>query len=139
VSLSIVLVDSSIWIEFFKKSDTPVSSHLDELLSLGKVVTTGAIRAEITSGAKSLKEFDQLRDYFSALIQLPDPKDMWSRVEQFRFRLRRKGHSVSLIDLIIALAALDYEAAIWSADRDFEVIQKELPIELYQYPQLKKA
>ena len=134
VVTSLILVDTSVWIEFFRNGKSTVAYHLDELLSLNKVVMVSPIRAEILSGARNLGEFHRLKDFFLVLTHLPEPENLWAQIEEIRFRLIRKGHTVSLIDLMIALTASYYEVSLWSQDRDFEAIQREISLHLYHPP-----
>jgi predicted nucleic acid-binding protein len=48
------LVDTSVWIEYLRKTDSPTSLRLSELIEEGKeLVTTGVIRFEVLAGARS--------------------------------------------------------------------------------------
>ena len=91
-----ILVDTSIWVDFFKGGKTRKSQLLDELLEHNLVCTTNLIKAEIVGGAKSQKEFDLLRNYFNALPCLPEYPAIWEDITKYRFKLKRKGFNANI-------------------------------------------
>ncbi len=70
--MSCILVDSSIWIEFFRRPDSSVSLVLDHLLAHRLVCTTGLIKAEVVPGARSPRDFRRLSSLFDALPLAPE-------------------------------------------------------------------
>ena len=94
---ALVLVDTSVWVRFFRVANSPEASTLDTLLGVAPVATCPPIRAEVISGAPTLREFHRLRKLFDALIHLEPPAEVWWRLEEHRFALaRRHGESVIL-------------------------------------------
>jgi len=127
--LNRILVDTSGWIAFFRGEGQAVS-RIDPLLADGRVAITGPISAEVLSGARSRKEFDLLKRLLEGLEWLPEPSDLWEKVVEQRFALARKGFQASLIDLTIALSALEAGDALMTRDRGFSKIQDLVPFEL---------
>lgn len=130
--LALVLVDTSVWIRFFRAATSPEAKALDALLSVAPVATCAPIRAEVLSGATTQREFHRLRKLFEALIQLELPTDLWSRIEESRFALARRGHQASLVDLMIALTAHAHHAALWTLDDDFKHLAAIVPVSWYR-------
>lgn len=62
-----ILIDTSVWIDFLKKKPTPQVQRLRELLSQQQAAITPVIYQEILQGAKSPDDFLRLRDYFRSL------------------------------------------------------------------------
>src|SRR3990172_10027355 len=89
--MSRILVDSSIWIEFFRRPDAPVSVVLDQLLAHRLVCTTGLIKAEVVPGAQSPRDFRRLRSLFNALPSAPEREGFWTHLTRFRYRLHVNG------------------------------------------------
>lgn len=122
--MSRVLVDTSIWVDYFRKGDScPDTPLLGRLLKDGLVCVNGLIRAELLSGTASRREFDALETGLSALTFLDDPPGQWEEVAQARFRLARKGFSASIADLLVAVCAARHQKALWTRDRAFEKIR----------------
>ena len=128
----LVLVDTSVWIRFFRDGNSPEGEALDTLLSVAAAATCAPIRAEVLSGAPSQREFQRLRHLFDALVALEPPQHVWQRIEEHRFALLRRGHRVSLVDLWIALTAQAHGSSLWTLDEDFRRISAIVPIRWYQ-------
>ena len=123
-----MLVDTSVWIKFFRAPHSLEAQVLDVLLSAGPVATCAPIRAEVVSGAQTRREFDRLRELFDGLIDLEPPDDLWPRIEERRFELAKRGEATSLIDLTIVLTAHAHHAALWTLDRDFSRMTTVIPV-----------
>lgn len=117
-----VLVDTSVWVDFARRGDGGRAQDLRGLLDNGEVSTCGPVVAELLAGAEG-----EVAERISAtLASLPwaglDP-EVWREVGSAAQRLRRMGRTTSLTDLVIAFAAARAEHALWSFDADFERIQ----------------
>ncbi len=132
-----ILVDSSVWVKFFRTGRAPEAIHLEGLIQAAAVKTCAPVRAEVLSGAPTLKERTRLRELFDAVDLLELPVDIWERVEEARFHLARKGRQTSLVDLMIAATALAHEAPLWTLDDDFVPIRDALPFPRY-LPELSR-
>lgn len=132
--MSRILVDSSVWVEMFRKEDSPAVAALRKFLQDGLVCINGLIRAEILSGATSLRDYRRLEDGLSALTPLPDPPELWDLVAKARYRLARRGFQASIADLIIAISASYYGKALFTLDHSFSRIKAVLPFELIETP-----
>lgn len=127
-----VLVDTSIWIDFFHVGHSPQALHLDELLQTRAILTCDPIRTEVCSGARTAHERSRLHELFRAVSSLTPPPDLWARIEEARFTLARRGHQTSLIDLMIAATAAHHHVPLWTLDRDFEAIRHAIEFQKYR-------
>jgi len=127
--LSDVLADSSAWIAFLR-GDAAAVHRIDPLLADGRVAIAGAIYAEVLSGTASRSEFDLLSGLLRGLEWLPEPRDLWERVAEARFALARRGFQAAIVDLVIALCALEARHTLLTRDRDFTRIRTVVPFEL---------
>ena len=127
--MSLALVDTSVWIDFFR-GDRVAVDRLDPLLVAGEVGMCGPVLAEVLSGAPSYAEWKRLERLLGALDWLPLPLDVWRRAAEARFNLARRGTQAALVDLLIALVAIEADAALHTRDRDFERIAEVLPLRL---------
>ena len=115
--MSIVLVDTSIWIDFFSSPDLPESIVVDELLADGLVCTTGLIKAEVVPVARTAGEYRQLREFFDALPLVAEGDGFWEDAIRYQYLLKRGGvYKVSIPDLVIATVALRNDKAIYTKD-----------------------
>jgi predicted nucleic acid-binding protein len=127
--VSDVLVDSSVWIDFFRGERKAVA-RLDPLLRDDRAAVAGPIVAEVTSGARTPVVFQQLRSRFAALTMLQAPSDVWDRAAHARFSLARGGTQVHLVDLLIALTASHASHTLLTRDRDFLAIARAVPVDV---------
>lgn len=126
-----VLVDASVWVHFFRSGQTKESLHLDRLLEVRSVRTCAPIRAEVISGARTERERRHLKEWFGAVDLLELPENLWERVEESRFRLARRGHQASIVDLIIACTADHHRVPLWTLDEDFLGIHRVIGFSRY--------
>ena len=127
--MSDTLVDTSAWVAFLR-GDSVAVRRIDPLLADGRVAVTGPIIAEIVSGARTREAFDLLKRLLHSLDRLPEPASLWDRISEHRFSLARQGYQASLIDLAIAVAALDAGHTLLTRDLDFRRIQTVVPAEV---------
>lgn len=127
--MSDTLIDTSAWIAFFR-GDPVAVRRVDRLLADGRAAITGPVLAEVLSGAPTRATFQMLERLLHGLERLPEPDAVWDRVAEHRFTLARRGYQASLIDLTIALTALDTDHTLLTRDRDFRRIQAVVPATL---------
>lgn len=127
--MSDVLVDSSVWIDFFR-GDPGAVARLDSLLEDDRVAICGPVVAEVSSGARTATVFRELGARLGALPMLATPTDLWERVAGARFALARRGTQAHLIDLAIAITASEAGHSLLTRDRDFSTISEVVPFEI---------
>jgi len=130
--VSDVLVDSSVWIDFFR-GQAPAVSRVDALLADDRVATTEMIVAEIVSGARTRADFDALREHLAALPRLTGPPDLWGCVAETRFALARQGVQAHLVGLAIAITAAGAGHRLLTRDRDFVPIARATSLDLDRF------
>ena len=133
----LVLVDTSVWVRFFREATSLESRVLDGLLAVGPVATCPPIRTETISGAPTKREYERLRQLFDALTNLELPAGVWRTVEASRFGLARQGIQASVVDVLIAVTAHAHRAALWTLDEDFTRIANVVPLTRF-HPQATK-
>ena len=127
--MSELLVDSSVWIDFFRGAPNVVR-RMDAAVDQDQGAVCGPIVAEVLSGTRTRADFARVREAFEGLALLPEPIDAWPRVGEARFALARRGTQAALIDVLIALTAADTSHALLTRDADFRRIAAVIPIEL---------
>jgi len=133
--VSDILVDTSVWLEFFRVKDSPYGEALDRLLEEERVCTANLVKAEIIPGARTPRQFRELKEYFNALPLAREPASLWEDITEAQFRLKRGGiNGISIPDLIIAVVAKANGKALFTKDSDFRRIHRVLPLELIESP-----
>ena len=130
--MSLVLADSSVWIELLRRGRSSVADDLRGLLKNKLICTHGVVRAELLTGAVSDEDFKGMEIGLLALPHLEDPPEVWAKVSWARYRLARKGHRATMSDLLLAVAASHHRRPLFTLDAAFERIRTVLPFELYK-------
>jgi predicted nucleic acid-binding protein len=108
-----------VWIEFFRGRDQAVVTELRRLLDADRVALPAPVRLELISGARRA-EGVRLGRLLSALPLLVPAPTLWTKLETWVQRAKRAGQRFGAMDLLIAGIADDHDAAVWSADTDFQ-------------------
>ena len=118
-----ILVDTSVWVAYFRGADSRLVDRLRALLEENQVALALPVRLEILSGAAT-KELIQLHHVLAALPLLVPSNATWHRVESWIEKAVSKGERFGVADLLVAALAADRDMPLWSLDRDFERMQK---------------
>ena len=119
--MSVVVVDTSVWIDFFRgrSADT-----LEQALAAGTAVLPPLVVAELISGARRPAEQSAIADLIQSIPVHWTPLVHWIHVGQLRRRLGEKGLSVSTPDAHVAQCALEGSALLLARDAIFKRIAK---------------
>lgn len=117
-----IIVDTTIWIEFFRKPESTVSSRLKDLLRQRRVLMTGMVLSEIVQGVKDPREAKLVLSSFAKLPYSEMTKERWQQAGEISASLRRKGTTLPLSDLIIASCALAEGCEVYTLDPHFKKI-----------------
>ena len=123
-----VLVDSSVWIDYFRGSEGSV--RLDYLIEDNLVVVNDLILAEIIP-ALQIKRQSKLIDLMRQ-IACPALHVDWDDLIQKQITCLRNGiHRIGIPDLMIAQHAIQNHLELYSLDKHFQLLAKHIPLELY--------
>ena len=117
-----ILVDSSVWIDYFNGARTPRTDKLDTLLGLESLVIGDLILAEVLQGFASESDFAHAKSLLTSLIvvELGGTKIAVQAANNFRL-LRKCGITVrKTIDMIIATYCIETGLQLLHGDRDFD-------------------
>ncbi|UCH92546.1 MAG: PIN domain nuclease [Candidatus Aminicenantes bacterium] len=124
-----ILVDSSVWADFFNGYPSPEEIKLKTLLDTrADIAITGIIASEVLSGFKDEKTFEEVKDTFLQLPQTQINLNSHILAAKMYRNLRSKGITIrSIIDCLIAIIAIEDNLLLLHKDRDFEMIGKHYP------------
>jgi predicted nucleic acid-binding protein len=125
-----ILVDTSVWIEFFRGRDRNVVSRLRAEHDLDAVGLPAPVRIELLSGARA-KGVPRLQRALSALPTFYPTRDTWNQIERWAMRSAALGHRFGVSDLLIAALAAERGAQLWSLDGDFRQMAKLRFVKLF--------
>ena len=123
-----ILVDSSVWIDYFRGRASPQTDLLDTLLGKEPLAVGDLILAEVLQGFISDREFNQARRLMTSLtvIELGGREVAIQAAKNFR-TLRSLGVTVrKTIDVVIATRCINNEMPLLFGDRDFDPFVQHL-------------
>jgi predicted nucleic acid-binding protein len=123
-----ILVDTSVWIDYFKGISAPHTDLLDYELQHNRVIMGDLIMTELLQGFRADREYHTAK----SLIDTLEYRDMAGRkialkaAENFRF-LRKRGITIrKTIDVIIASFCIENWLPLLHHDGDFDRMEKPL-------------
>ncbi len=123
-----IVVDSSVWIDYFTGNDTPEADHLDSLLGQELIAIGDLVLAEVLQGFRADKDFRKARDLLLSLhvVNMLDTTIALKSAGNFR-ALRKMGLTVrKTVDSIIATFCIENQLSLLQSDKDFQPFQKYL-------------
>jgi predicted nucleic acid-binding protein len=130
-----VLVDTSVWIDFFNNLHTREVAQLDFLLRENKrVCICPTILQEILQGLEAAKFYDRVKDNFlTQEILICEPVHAAVKSAELYQLLRKKGVTIRKSnDCLIAYHALHFNAEVLQKDRDFKFIAQYTGLKISQ-------
>jgi len=122
----IVLVDTSVWIDYFSGRSVSHVAALEQSLHAGDdCCVCGLILTEVLQGIRSDVHYRKAKNYFRSLLFLPMGYTTFVRAAEIYRALRRKGVTVRRpVDCMIAATAIEHDVLLLHNDRDFDPIEK---------------
>src|SRR5665213_2766379 len=123
-----ILVDSSVWIDYFRGTQTPQTDKLDTLLGVEPVATGDLVLAEVLQGFRSDRDFNQGRKLLTGLpiIELAGKDIAIQAAKNFR-ALRAQGVTIrKTIDTLVATSCIENDLPLLYSDKDFDPFVKHL-------------
>ena len=124
-----VLVDTSVWIDFFRSSSD--SKSLDMLIDENLIVSNEIVLAELLPYLKIKKQtkvIELLHEIKKTQLDIN-----WKEIIEFQVKCLESGaNGIGIPDLIIAQNAKQNGSRIYSSDKHFRLLNKVLSIDLYK-------
>lgn len=121
-----VLVDTTVWIDFFRDRSEPHVVALQKMIEGDDdLCVCGVIFAEVLQGIRSDADYRKTKEYFDALILLPMHQMTFVRAADIYRTLRKKGITIRKpVDCMIASVAIEHDLPLLHNDREFDQIAK---------------
>lgn len=123
-----ILVDSSVWIDYFRGAGTPEANRLDRLLEEEPLATGDLVLTEVLQEFGSDRDFEQARTLFTSLLVIDlGGREIGIMAAQNYRKLRMLGITIrKTIDTVIATRCIEDELTLLYSDRDFDPFVKHL-------------
>ena len=130
-----ILVDTSVLIDFFKGRKNNPCQKLELILNQGLPFGINSfIFQEVLQGAKSDKEYRTLKKYLESqrFYNLNDPVDSFAKAARIYFDCQKRGVTIrSTIDCLIAQTALEHDLFLLHNDTDFDAMASVIRLKIY--------
>ncbi|THF64021.1 PIN domain nuclease [Pseudothauera nasutitermitis] len=123
-----ILVDSSVWIDYFRGVPTPQTEKLDALLGVELIAIGDLILTEVLQGFSNERDFNQARKLMTSLelVELGGQDIAIQAARNYRI-LRSMGITVrKTIDTVIATRCIESALPLLYSDRDFDPFVEHL-------------
>jgi hypothetical protein len=124
----VLLVDTSVWIEFFR---TPRGVDLESLAETEELVTCLPVIQEVLQGFRDERAYRKARDALLMLpvVESPMSADVFVEAANLYRRARHAGVTVrSSVDCLIAICGLRHDLEVYHRDRDYDALGRVVPL-----------
>ena len=128
-----ILVDSSVWIDFFSSRPRAGGAELRRMIQEDEpFAITGVVVAEVLQGL--VRDASSIESYLSQWEMLePLGFETYRSAAAIYRRARSKGVTLTTIDTLIAAIALEHGATVFTLDHDFSRIARLTGLNLYRF------
>ena len=116
-----VLIDTSVWVDFFR-GKANIVKPVKMLIVSNQAVLCGVVISEIVQGIKAVKEQQIVKEAFRGIPYIEMNRTCWEEAGNIALKLRERGKIVPLTDIFMATLAIHYELEIFTFDKHFELI-----------------
>lgn len=127
-----IIVDSSIWIDYFNGKITPQTDWLDSSLGNTPIVVGDLILTEVLQGFQNDKDFRVAKDLLWGMPFMAMGGRVLALQSAMNYRsLRKKGVTVrKTIDVMIGTFCIHYQLPLLHDDRDFDPMVRFLGLKV---------
>jgi predicted nucleic acid-binding protein len=125
-----ILVDSTVWIDFFNGRHTAQTYKLEQcLLNRDDICCCGFVLAEVLQGVRAEKQYAAVKQQFANLVYLDDNRPTFELGAAIYRELRRKGITIrNSIDCLIAATVIQHGVHFLENDHDYKFIDQHYPL-----------
>lgn len=117
-----VVVDTAIWIDYFKNARSDQVEELVELIDEGQAAYVGVVLAELLRGRRSQEDRTLLERQLVGATYLEMTKAAWRRSGLISAELESSGQRIPMTDVFIGALVLEGGHELLTRDRHFERI-----------------
>ena len=134
-----LVVDSSVWIDYFNKIDSEQVEHLEKLLlsaaSVSPILIFPVIMQEVLQGLVNDISFNTIKENLQGLDHIEyDAYDFAIKAAGLYRSLRRKGITIKKAnDCVIAALCIENNISLFHKDKDFDNIAKHTSLKIYTF------
>jgi predicted nucleic acid-binding protein len=135
----VILVDSSVWVDFLQSAHSHHQASLGELIRLPRFIgVPGPVVQEVLQGIRDERMFHQLEERLRLFPVLHADTETYVMAARLYRTLMRHGSVVPPGDVTIAALAIQSECELYTLDQHFQRIQRHSALRLYRPTALQR-
>ena len=130
-----MIVDTSAWVEYLRRTESAFDLYLDDAVRSGRPIATPApVVMELLAGCRTEPDARRLLHLLSRFeILVPDSLGEFQHAALIQRSCRRVGLTIrSMVDCLVAAAAVDAGRPLLARNRDFDMIARHTALELVE-------
>jgi predicted nucleic acid-binding protein len=128
----VVLIDTSVWIDFFQASESSHALALESLIrDNNRAMICGIVLQEVLQGIRDEKSYALTKDRLSKLPYLEIEKETYLYASSLYRVLRAKGITVPPVDVTLAGLAVQNNIPLYTRDEHFKAIARHSGLKLF--------
>ena len=129
-----ILVDTTVWIDFLKGQKTPwVSAFEKSITDRVDIYICGVIKMEILQGLDTDKEYKLVRDRLDICLNALIHESTYLMAAMIYRKSRSNGYTIrKSIDCLIAATAIENKLTLLHHDKDFDFIEKSTTLKNFK-------
>jgi predicted nucleic acid-binding protein len=135
-----ILVDTTIWSLALRRKPEDLNNieqamvrELRDLVREARILLLGVVRQEVLSGIRNRDQFEKIKSFFHPFPDEPPEIEDYELAATANNSCRAKGIVVSAVDALICAIALRREIPIFTADSDFKMYARVLPLQIHPH------
>ena len=132
-----LVVDSSVWIDYFNDADTPACDLLDHLLQIGvvRIIVPDLVLFEVLRGFRLERDYREAKKLLESLHIEATAGHTLALVASAHYRsLRAQGFTVrGPIDVLVASFCIERDYALLHRDKDFDAFESLRGLRSWQH------
>jgi len=131
------MVDTTVWIDFFRDQPTPEVQTLEQLIEIREdICVCGLILTEVLQGIRNDADYTLTLSRFETFLFLPMNQHTFVKAAELYRQLRRQGITVrNTVDCMIAAVAIEHDIPLLHKDRDFKPLAEFCGLKVVKTPQ----
>jgi predicted nucleic acid-binding protein len=127
-----VIVDTSAWVEFFRRQGDPkVKLAVKGLLDAYEATLCGPVEMEFLGGVRE-EEKKLVQSWFNVVPYARNDQKVWRKAAELYGRMSSKGHKIPWNDALIATITLEKGCRVYAVDKHFEAMSRHVGVILYR-------
>jgi hypothetical protein len=110
-----IIVDSSVWFEYFKRND-PYYQEVQNYLDILSIKIIDPIIGEILQGALNQNEINFIKEHIQYVPKI-EIRDLFEKAGEYSYENKLVSKGIGLIDACLIYATINTNSLLWTLDK----------------------